>query len=94
LSIFLITGHFPISMIGGALLDGRTANRNRIKATQLISPHSMFSCMGLRPMESDYLLKTEDRHKAPSRKMLSHPDFVPFRPQDSNGSVQIGKVGL
>jgi hypothetical protein len=67
---------------------------NRIKATQLISPHSMFSSMGLRPTESDYLLKTEDRHKAPSRKMLSHPDFVPFRPQDSNVSVQIGKVGL
>jgi hypothetical protein len=47
--------------------------------------------MGLRPTESDYLLKTENCHKAPRRQL---PGFCPFQAQDSNVSVQIGKVGL
>jgi hypothetical protein len=73
--------------------ESRAANCNPVKATQLISPHSMFSCMGLRPTESDYLLKlkTAIKHQEKNDQL---PKFCPFQAQDSNVSVQIGKVGL
>src|SRR5258708_2548360 len=51
----------------------------------------MFSCMGLSPTESDYLLKTENRHKAPSRKMLSYPNFVPSRPRIQTSVFRSGR---
>src|SRR5258708_9550492 len=71
--------------------ESRAANCNPVRATQLISPHSVFSCMGLRPTESDYLLKTENRHKAPRRKMLSYPNFVPFRPRIRTSVFRSGR---
>src|SRR5258708_30436117 len=71
--------------------ESRAANCNPVRATQLISPHSIFSCMGLRPTESDYLLKTENRHKAPRRKMISYPNFVPFGPRTRRWMFKSGR---
>jgi hypothetical protein len=50
--------------------------------------------MGLRPTESDYLLKTENRHKTTQQQNARLPEFCPFQAQDSNVSVQIEKAGL
>jgi hypothetical protein len=36
-------------------------------------------------------LKAENRHKAPSRKMLSYPDFVPFRPRIRTSVFRSGR---